>query len=337
MTGVRDFLSALADAGKEHLALGEGGWRAFVAPGLAGRVWIAAGERVLHRFDAAKVRAPSRELGVYNNYGGLNVWPAPEGGRYGWAYTTSGRWHVQDGVNVAPFRVLEAAKSRAVLERTSAIVNRAGTELIVTMRREVELRIEGPAACTLVLTDVFACPPSHDALIAPWTLEQFDAHDGTTSFCVAGDPPGALNFDYYEHPGERIVYRPGYLLYRTDGKKAGQVGVRRDAFPAAIGMLDGRDGFLVVRRVASDSRGLTYFNIADNEQPRGPFSAADVYSIYNSPPELGFLELETIGGCRGEPGGRVPHELVSESTYVLGAPGALVQSVRDRLGVEFAV
>jgi hypothetical protein len=40
-----------------------------------------------------------------------------------------------------------------------------------------------------------------------------------------------------------------------------------------------------------------YFNIADNDQPAGPFSAADVYSIFNGDESLGFFELETIGSA----------------------------------------
>ena len=63
MTDARDFISTLADAGKERLELTGGTWRALVVPALAGRVWVAAGDRVLHRFDAATVRAPSRGLG----------------------------------------------------------------------------------------------------------------------------------------------------------------------------------------------------------------------------------------------------------------------------------
>jgi len=338
MTGTADFFSTLSRAGKETVTLQAGGWRAVVVPGLAGRVFVCRGESVLHRFDGSKVVSPSREPGVYNNYGGLNIWPAPEGGPFGWTYTPAGKWHVQDGVNADPFTLTGSSGSAARLSRTSRITNRKGREVTVTMRRNVELSISPTRTvdtCILRVTDRFSCPPARDVLISPWTLEQFDAHEGTTSFCVVADPRTAINFDFYEHPRERIVYRDGYFLYRTDSGKAGQIGIRRDAHPKAIGMMDARDGFLVVRTIIGKTGELTYFNIADNDQPRGPHSAADVFSIFNGPPELGFLELETIGGCTMENDMLVPHDLQSQSAYSVGTPEALAAAVRDGYGVDF--
>jgi hypothetical protein len=341
MTGADGFFDALRKAGLETriLALPSGA-RAVAVPALAGRLFLVRGERVAHRFDAAQVLSPSRETGVYNNYGGLNVWPAPEGGEFGWTYTRDGKWHVQDGVNAEPFRVSAAAEGALVLERTSTIVNRKGTALRVGWRREAEFQgvpDAGPGVegCLLRVTDSLACDPSADALIAPWTLEQFDASPDTESFCVVADPRGAINFDYYEHPGDRIRYHGGHFLYRTDGAKAGQIGVRAASRPRAIGMLDRANGFLAVRTVCGDVTAPRYFNMADNDQPRGPWSAADAYSIFNSPAHLSFLELETVGGCAPRGGAYAPLPLVSETRYFFGGPGDLIRLIEERFAVRY--
>jgi hypothetical protein len=341
MTEAKRFLSTLEKAGLESSILGSGsGARVVAVPALAGRIFLVNRDRVAHRFDADRVLSPSREIGVYNNYGGLNVWPAPEGGEFGWAYTRDGKWHVQDGVNAAPFRVSTDTEGSLAMERTSTIVNRRGTELSVRWQRAVEFRgipDAGPGVegCRLLVTDTLSCIPSAGVLIAPWTLEQFDASAATESFCVAADPRNAINFDYYEHPGNRIEYRERHFVYRTDGAKAGQIGVRAAARPRAIGMLDRANGFLAVRTVQGVSAALRYFNMADNDQPRGPWSAADVYSIFNSPPELSFLELETVGGCAEREGAFAPIPLTSETDYFFGGSGSLVKLIEERFGIRY--
>ena len=67
-----------------------------------------------------------------------------------------------------------------------------------------------------------------------------------------------------------------------------------------------------------------HFNIADNEQPEGPFSAADLYSIFNGG-ELGFFELETIGSmCVTD--GRLSVSTLSSQTLILkGKPSELLR------------
>jgi hypothetical protein len=75
-----------------------------------------------------------------------------------------------------------------------------------------------------------------------------------------------------------------------------------------------------------------YFNIADNAQPDGPFSANDLYSIFNGGP-LGFFELETIGGMRTMDGHLSVSILSSQTAILRGATRELLRYVREQQGV----
>ena len=55
--------------------------------------------RSIPRIDLAAVRQPDQP---FNNFGGMNLWPAPEGGPFGFNYEGS-RWYVQPAINVEPF------------------------------------------------------------------------------------------------------------------------------------------------------------------------------------------------------------------------------------------
>ena len=173
------FRQTLDGAGIDAVEVRAGNLRAIVLPGLGGRVFVRHGESILHRFDHASVRRPSTELGVYNNYGGLNIWPAPEGGAFGWTYTPQGVWHVQAGVNEVPFTVVERRDAVIRIRKETRITNRKGVPLDVTMDRTISIRpapfAPGLEGCSVTVQDAFHCSPRPDALIAPWTLEQFDA------------------------------------------------------------------------------------------------------------------------------------------------------------------
>ena len=340
MQAYSNFIEMLEKAGKPYFVLTAGGGKIICVPSLAGRLYFSYSNNVIHRVDAEKIANPANEIGKYNNYGGMNIWPAPEGGELGWAYTAKGEWHIQDGVNEVPFNILDKEKDSCLIERNTTIVNRKKIEINVTMKREARIEaLSQPhteAAFKITVSDSFTCSHHDDILIAPWTLEQFDAHDATVSFCIVDNPKESINFDYYEHPQERIVYKEGYFIYRTDGVKAGQIGIKKSAAPKALGMLDARNNFLVVRKIGGDYSKLDYFNIADNEQKQGPYSAADVFSIFNSPQELSFLELETIGGYLETGGKPVPQPLVSESYYFFGKQTQLISVIQNIFNIDFS-
>jgi hypothetical protein len=277
----------------------------------------------MHRIDLETAANPTQS---FNNYGGGNFWPAPEGGQFGFNYIND-EWYVQEMINRQPFEVVSAHGTSAVIEKRGILTNRAGASFEVSMHRELTLssvpsilnRDELCGAVTYSTVDSFEVldeVKAEQALIAAWTLEQFDATESTLSFCKVSNPECAINFDFYEHPGERIVYGKNGFTYRTDGLYLGQIGIKKESGASFIGFCDLPNRVLCLRENAGPMDGLR-FNIADNDQPLGPFSAADSYSIYNSAPEMGAFELETVGTATVLNGLLNGSQLISHTTLAV--------------------
>ncbi|MHB9023183.1 MAG: DUF6786 family protein [Armatimonadota bacterium] len=311
--------------------------RVAVCPDMGGRVFVDLAGQLMHRLHLETVANPDQP---FNNYGGANFWPAPEGGKFGFNYRGD-EWYVQESINLEPFAVMDVDPQGALLSKTIALTNRAGFVVQTEMVRDV--RLESPPAllanytiadaCAFTTRDVFHVlnPISLDnALLACWTLEQFDATEETMAFCKVDVPEEAINFDFYEHPGDYIQYHSGGFTYRTDGRKRGQIGIRLAARPEFIGFTDRARGVLCLRENLSLPVGV-FFNIADNDQPQGPFSAADVYSIYNSDePQGAFFELETIGSAMTQDELLRGSELISRTTFALLEVGEIDRFLEDQ-------
>jgi len=300
-----------------------GGVRVLFAPDLGARVFCELDGLLVHRLDMENVRNPNRP---FNNFGGNNFWPAPEGGTYGFNYDGD-TWRVQTAINDQPFAIKMATATSAMACKETSLRNRSGATMDVVMKREFavvslprfisDLR---PAAAFAYTVDdqieVMNRVKVEDALVACWTLEQFDASDTTVSFARVGQPREAINFDFYDHPADRITYAPKGFFYKTDSGRRGQIGIRKSGAPEYIGFYDLARRLLCVREIVGSPQGI-YFNIADNDQPRGPFSAEDTYSIFNGDQSLGFFELETVGGANVRDGYLQGSRLRSQTTFAL--------------------
>ena len=78
----------------------------------------------------------------------------------------------------------------------------------------------------------------------------------------------------------------------------------------------------------------TYFNIADNDHPGGPYSAGDLYSVFNGG-ALNFFELETIGAMRVVGQCVAASTLVSGTTILKGRMEELQRYLAERHGLQF--
>jgi hypothetical protein len=295
--------------------------RAVFAPDLGARVFCELDGLLLHRLDIENVRHPNKP---FNNYGGNNFWPAPEGGQFGFNYREDA-WYVPPAINNTPFRITTSNSRKAKAVKQVVLQNRFGTELEVLMEREFraaspsEILAElKPVASFAYLVDdkMSLVNPLQvdDALLACWTLEQFEASDNTIAFVKVKSPEKAINYDYYVPPKDRITHSDNGLFYKTDSKERGQIGIRENAEASYIGFYDLENKLLCIREIISQSGDL-YFNIADNEQPNGPFSAMDNYSIFNGDESLGFFELETIGGAEVEDTFLIGSHMITKTSF----------------------
>jgi len=294
---------------------------------------------LIHRLDDVALRNPSPA--GYDNLGGNSLWPAPEGGTFAFNYLPgSERWTVQDGISKSIPRVFHEGNACAIVEKPITLTNRRAQTIDLNYRRIV--RVTGHsdnlsgydlALMSYQTEDTFEPNGNYspqDVLLAPWSLEQFPGADGIVAFGKVMKPEDAINCDFYGHPGDRITWRQDCFSFRLGGKPRHQIGLKAKSEPQLIGALDAARSLLFLRKTQRQEG--VYFNIADNDQSQGPFSAADMYSIFNGG-ELGFFELETIGTMREASGRLCASTLPSQTVIIKGKPRELLRYLSEQEGV----
>ncbi len=297
-----------------------------IAPGLQGRIFCELAGEPVHRLDAALLANPSHDS--FNNFGGNSLWPAPEGGPLAFNYhPMTQAWWVPPGIARECPEVLRANGCLADLTKRIRLLNRKGVELPVVWRRMVHLvhaPCPGKLRAVAYRTEDSLAPEGdfspEEVLLAPWSLEQFPGGEGVIAFATAQRPGEALNSDFYASP-PKPWFGKGFLALPLGGKEKFQIGIRCASGPGLLGALDRRRGLLVLRETPLQTTGR-YFNIADNEQPRGPWSAADLYSVFNGGAD-NFYELETIAPLQEREGRVATSMLISRTTIYKGAVDTL--------------
>ena len=294
-----------------------------ISNGLQGRIFCELDGELVHRFNAALAVNPLPD--TFNNIGGNSLWPGPEGGDFAFNYLSGSGWQVQPAINSQPTETLESQTSRIVVGKRMALRNRKGMSLQLDFRRMVmpidvgaiaqQYNLKGMVYRTLDELQAVNIHAVDDVLFCTWSLEQFPGGDGVIAFGkTEADASGAINPDYYGDPGEKLKCDGRFFRLELGGKDRFQIGVNHYFRPELIGAYDRSRSLLFIRRAWRQDGGL-YFNIADNDQPRGPYSATDSYSIFNGG-ELGFFELETIAPLQCDKSGRGINSLLWSETMI---------------------
>lgn len=326
------------DRDRVELECGEGS--VIIPPKLQGRIFCQLHGELIHRLDTGALLQPSPT--EYNNLGGNSLWPAPEGGPFAFNYLPgSDAWLVQEGIANAEPTVRADGNGGAIVEKNISLTNRKGVRVKLVYRRvvssvDVARRIEGYDLTGMAYATEDIWEPRGDyspeeVLLAPWSLEQFPGAEGIVAFGTYEGEDDPINSDFYGDPGERLVRKQGTFEFRLGGKDRHQIGIKVSSRPHLIGALDPRRSLLLLRKTKIQE-GI-YFNIADNDQAAGPFSAADAYSIFNGG-ELGFFELETVGAMQVQAGKLVRSALASETVILRGAVEELERYLAEQEGVE---
>ena len=325
MTSSKDILASAL-----RLRVGDG--TVYVSGELQGRIFAELDGRLLHRLDVALAANPSPA--EFNNLGGNSLWPAPEGGPFAFNYPPDGgAWYVQEGINAVPAQPLADGFG---VQKTIRLVNRKGVEGELRYRRVVT-----PQEATLALKyglkglayrseDSFTLgEPLTDFLVAAWSLEQFDLTPKTFAFGKLAQP--RLHGEFYSDPTPYIDWADGCFRFRFEANERLQVALPETAVPEYVGAVVPEYNLLIVRKICDYDKGVR-IDIADNDQPRGPFAECDAYSIFYGP-DARFFELETIAPVRQDADGRtIGSRLVSETQFYQGAIEDLKSLLVNELG-----
>ncbi len=297
-------LKKLKAVDPEILTMRSGDGNILVSNKLQGRIFAEIDDVLMHQFLADLAADPDPE--AFNNLGGNSLWPGPEGGDFAFNYPPNGSWYVQKGINQVPTATEVFDLRQITVVKDIELLNRRGNTVKLRFRRSVTpLAAEDfPAGKALGLKytgyhSVDELIPlekyhSSEAIWCAWSLEQFPGAEGISGFgrCRNG-AQNCANSDFYGDPGSRLQYDGDIFKFELGGPKRLQIGIKASARPDMIGALDRGRKMLALRFTPERNDGR-YINIADNDQPSGPYGAEDVFSIFNGSQELNFFELETI-------------------------------------------
>ncbi len=283
--------------------------RVCLCPNLQGRIFAEYNEVLVHRFDSERANRPSES--DFNNLGGNSLWPAPEGGPFGFNYRPfTSDWYVQEGIN----RICCRPCGPNACEKEITLVNRKNESARIRMRREIGLLPTENSIAYRTIDSIVRIDPAgtDDFPFAAWSLEQFPGADGILAFgrVKGSTAKEALNPDYYGNPFERLTFQASDFRFRLGGPEKLQIGIGANG---VIGAWDPHRKIRILRRCAPGNG--VRINIADNEQNAGIHSAHDHYSIFNGGP-LNFFELETIAPMTLDSGGRVTESILISETEI---------------------
>jgi Family of unknown function (DUF6786) len=329
----------LKEIDNKLIELKSGNGTVHVSPGLQGRIFCTLGDMMIHQFDAPLAASP--DAIEFNNIGGNSLWPAPEGGQFAFNYGPgSDEWLVQSGINSQETEVIEKSDDLVIIEKQLELQNRQGCRAQLKFRREIKLDQTESADfagqyMAYHTVDSFAALDDYsvdDFLLSAWSLEQFPLGENVVAFGKVGsEATNCINDDFYGDAGARLSFSDKLFAFRLGGVDRLQIGIKRSSQPELIGAYDPERSLLIIRETPLVAG--KYINIADNEQPNGPFSAEDIFSVFNGG-ELGFFELETIAPMKVENGLCIGSWLESKTTILRGEREQLAVFLKDKFNID---
>lgn len=289
-----NLLDLFARAGKRAALIGD--LRAGVVVGLdlEGRLYAVHDGTVLNRINPEAVLGT--DVGTtYLNPGGDGLWPAPEGTTLGYFYAT-GLWRVPPAITGMRATLTVDGIGSATMRADLDLINAQG--LGVPVRVERRIRIESiTEGLALTCRESFVYLGKQklvrgEALLAPWSLSQFDCGPGCET--VFPDNGSGGPWDLYAPSDGQRRLENGLWRVCTTGNMRFQLGI-----PAKVPWIEFRhiDG-LRVRRSVEVSADHDLIDIADRPSNKAPDPRGCRYSIYND--ANGFMEIEAAGGMPAE-------------------------------------
>lgn len=259
-----------------------------------------------------------------NAYGGENrIWLGPEGGPYSLFFPRGfemsfANWKIPPAFDTEPWDLVSASDTMAVLKKNARLANYVGTQLNLTIDREV--RILDKATIKQWLGIQYGGDMSvvgyftknsitntgkeqwSDSTGVPciWMLDMFPPSPNTTIIIPykKNGTSKPANTDYFgEIPAERIKYADSTLFFKADGKMRGKLGILPASAKNIAGSYDEDKKILTIALFDVNSMAAYLNQEWDTKKP--PFSG-DAVNAYNDGRlsdgrQLGpFYELESV-------------------------------------------
>lgn len=291
---ISDLQKAFDQAGKRTHFIGGEKAGVLAALDMEGRLFTVWNGEVMNRVNPDAIRFWS-DQSTYYNPGGDVLWPAPEGTTLGYQYAT-GKWRVQPAIRFAHYQVKQREKETALIEAEIDLVNNRGVGIPTLFSRNIEV-LEDEAEMIVRVTESITYTGKEklkaaDALLAPWSLCQFDTDFGNKVIFPFQNE--ACIWDLYDDTiVTQCTLQGDTMEIPADGKKRFQVGLSPTVPWIAFHHVQQN---LKVRRSASViPSAQSYIDISDADPQCSPDARGVRYSVYND--SLNFMEIEAVGGC----------------------------------------
>ena len=260
--------------------------------GMEGRLFYAYNGEVVSLFRRESAENISTSKTGYLNPGGDGLWPAPEGTRFGYEYST-GSWRVPAAIISAQYDVVSQSDDSLEIAAEIDLINNQQLGIPCRFIRKVQVKELDNAAvieqydaieymgCCELAAGTFS--------IAPWSLSQFTVDKKTIArFGDSGTPVR----DLYQ-PSKELLSSDGKIVtMKHDDKNRIQLALPEKS--SFVELLVPDKNLQITRTSAPLAENLHPVDIADFPPDADPGDPVR-YSIYNDP--SGFMVLETVGGC----------------------------------------
>jgi len=290
-----NLLDLFRAANKRAVLVGDETYGAVIGLDLEGRIFLVYDGQVVSRVNPDAIGGISDRSG-YKNPGGDGLWPAPEGTRLGYEYST-GEWEVPIGLINARFLVTHQTEWTATIEAEVPLINAEMTGIPTVFRREVKV-IPGEATTVEVVESIEyigrkpLIPGSF--LLAPWSLCQFDWKTGD-EFVFGGSAATEVRDLYTDSSCYQKIEGDLVTCTPTNDKRY-QVALGEEVQGIELRLKS--QGLRITRNVEQMTAGGRYIDIADAPVDVEPLKSGVKYSFYNDPSN--FLEIEAVGTCTNE-------------------------------------
>lgn len=290
---IKELIDGYKAAGRRFHIVGTEQDGIIIALDVEGRIFAFKDGKILNRVNEEAIAGITTKEG-YINPGGDGFWPAPEGSKMGFEYS-SGDWRVPPSLTNARWLVAESSANHALFTAEVDLVNASGIGMPFIFSRDVTVTSDAKKL-TVKITEgieyIGTRELSRDeAVIAPWSLCQFDCGADCT-LRLPKLPAGEI-WDLYPWDSS---------CHRKEADDALEVEMVTDfrfqlALSAAadfVEFIDRGRGFKVRRTAPVIANGLDYIAIDDVDFTLPCNNKPCRFSAYCDP--SGFMEIEAAGG-----------------------------------------
>ena len=261
-------------------------------PGLEGRLFYAYKGEVVSLFRPESAEKISTSKTGYLNPGGDGFWPAPEGTKFGYEYS-SGSWKVPAAIVSAQYELVELKSDSLTIAAEIDLINNQQLGIPCRFIRKVSVdEVDGQTVirqCDAIEYTGICELARGTFSIAPWSLSQFTVDDRTIA--RFGDPGTPIR-DLYMPSGDLLASDGETVTMKHDPVNRIQLALPENS--RFVELILPQRNLQITRTVSPLAPPLLPVDIADYPPDADPGEPVRL-SIYNDP--SGFMELETVGGC----------------------------------------